>query len=107
MNEVIITDWSAPVHCPYCGVALEPNGSAACDHVLYIISSGNFVERSARFDQSLGVAQGSCWPEFSREEIERLGRPYDAASRVRLSFTDNMEFEIRGVTDSAYVGYAR
>lgn len=109
MNNVILSDWYAqPIHCPFCGEALWPSDGASCKHLLYIISAGNFVGREARFDMRLSANDyvDTNWPEFCREEIHKYGQPYDVANRIRQTFTNSVEYEIQGPTDSSYVCFA-
>jgi hypothetical protein len=106
-NRVVLERWYAqPIHCPFCGAALEPNEEVACKHLLYIISGGNFVLRSDRFNQTLEIDVGEFGPEFSLKEKARFGSPESAAAGVLGMLPNGVEYEIVAPTDSAFVGFA-
>jgi hypothetical protein len=107
MNTVTFDNWWAqPIHCPFCGEVLYPDQTESCKHLLYILSAGNFVMRSARFDAELGQEAGECWPEFSQGERERIGRPETVARDVLLLLPNGIEFDITTPTDGALIGFA-
>jgi hypothetical protein len=106
-NCVVLYDWYLqPVHCPFCGVAQEPNEENPCKHLLYIIASGNFVFRSPRFDANLPSEANDIWPEFSREDKKKLGEPITVANAILEALPNGTEFEISGPSDSAFLGFA-
>ncbi len=109
MNKCILKAWDAqPIHCPFCGKALQSYEQVSCKHLLYIISSGNYVSRTDRYDKLLGLAPGTgeAYPEFSAEERTRLGDPHNAACKVLEKLPAGLEFEIYGPTDSTFIGFA-
>lgn len=108
-NCVRFDNWYAqPIHCPFCGHALEPIEEVSCKHLLYVAAAGNFLYRSQRFDEKLGemfgVSEGR--PDFDLNDKKNIGAPYDLAKKVRAEFPPSIEFEIVGPTDSSFVGYA-
>lgn len=109
MNRCTLSKWYfQPVHCPFCGEALAPDEGLSCKHLLYIISAGNFVSRSDRFDQALGLAlgDGDFWPEFGIEDKSKFGDPHVAACKVLETLPAHLEFQIDGPTDSVLIGFA-
>lgn len=108
-NTVVLEGWYAqPIHCPFCGASLMPDDGESCKHLLYVISGGDFVARSHRFDRLLGLepGEGACWPFFSQEEKKRLGKPFDVADRVRGELVASLEYQINNPGDTTCVGYA-
>jgi hypothetical protein len=108
-NKVVFLNWYAqPIHCPFCGTALEPTEQVSCKHLLYIIHGGNFIIRSARFDAALGVEpeSGEWWPEFGEEEKARFGPPHLVVNLVRDAFVNSIEFHIDDPGDVCLIGFA-
>lgn len=108
-NTVVLEGWYAqPVHCPFCGAPHIPAHDEWCKHLLYVISDGDFVVRSRRFDILLGIEPGEdvCGPFFSDDERQRFGKPSDAADRVREQLVASLEYQITDPGDTTYIGYA-
>lgn len=108
-NTVVLESWYAqPIHCPFCGAPLRPDEDVSCKHLLYVISGGDFVARSRRFDTLLGIepGEGACWPFFSNDEKQRFGKPLDVANRVREQLVASLEYQIYDPGDATCIGYA-
>lgn len=109
VNKLVLENWWAqPIHCPFCGEALQPDDQVSCKHLLYVIAAGNFLFRSKRFDEALGIEpeSGVLWPEFTEAESSIHGCPYDVAIKILGMFINNLGYENRGPTDSSMVGFA-
>jgi hypothetical protein len=107
MNSITLDNWWAqPIHCPFCGAALQPNDDSCCKHLLYIVCAGNFVLRSARFDAELGPVVLDFGPEFSLEERERIGPPHEVARKVLDGLPNGIEIDLTTPTDGAFIGFA-
>jgi hypothetical protein len=108
-NKVVFENWyDQPIHCPFCGAALDPSDRNNCKHLLYVILDGNFMMRSARFDMALGIEpeSGECWPEFTAEERNRFGPPRMIVNSVRDEFVNSIEFHIQDPGDVCLIGFA-
>lgn len=108
-NCVRFENWYAqPIHCPFCGQALEPTNEVSCKHLLNVIAAGNFLYRSNRFDETLAhlFCASEGWPDFDLSDKKNIGASYDVANKVRAEFSPSVEFEIAGPTDSSFIAYA-
>lgn len=107
-NSITLCNWYAqPIHCPFCGEAMEPDEGLSCKHLLYVIAAGNFISRTERFDQLLNEEFGESdgWPEFLTSDINQIGDPYEVANKIRNKF-ESVEFDIQTPTDGTFIGYA-
>lgn len=108
-NNVFVQNWySQPIHCPFCGKALESQSDVACKHLLFIISAGNFVARSKRCDSLIGNGSedGVVWPEFSVHDKQKFGLPTEVSIKVLEKSPSSMQYCLEGPTDTTFVGFA-
>ncbi len=89
------------IHCPFCG---RPSGAAfeSCEHLLYIIVEGMFMEASSRFleaadltnyaDDILGIP---CSPSGTAEKFTSS-----------ISLQGHIQFALQTVNDVILVGFS-
>lgn len=109
-TTMCIENWYCqPIHCPFCGTALEPSNGTSCKHLLYIIHGGNFVVRTERFDFAFNKNYGETegWPEFWIPDKKRIGNPYEIANQIRVAnFHSSVEFDIVDPGGNSFICFA-
>ncbi len=92
------------VHCPFCG---HPTGAAfdPCEHLLYIIVEGIFMELSTRFMNAAGLESylDDRW-EIPWGELVNRGGTDGIALGVRL--LNHVQFALQTANDVIFVGFS-
>lgn len=104
-NIVTLGGWyDQPLHCPFCGQAVDELEGTICKHLLYSVVEGQFVFVSDRMAEVLKLSEDKF--SDSGWDVRSLGTHEAVRSKLSDLLPNWVEFQIDIISDTAYIGFA-
>lgn len=108
MTKLIIEQWYAqPIHCPFCGSAIDEEAMGRCDHWLYT-AYDSFLHLSDRVLAFYKIDDNDLWDGEVPDELStKYGSNYEVVEAIKLEFFNIVEFDLpTPLGDGTVFGFA-